>query len=193
MLARALPLAGDGLSFAPGDIGAFGDTAAWDLVFANAALQWVPDHPRLFARLTAALRPDGQLAVQMPYNADHASHVVAAEVAAEEPFVSAMGGAPPEDPVRGVLPPAQYAELLYDLGYVEQHVRMQVYGHVLDDTAAVVEWTSGTTLVRFRRALPADLYAEFVTRYRDRLVDRLGHRSPFFYAFKRILLWARRR
>ena len=56
-------------------------------------------------------RPRGQLAVQVPSNADHPAHVVATQVAATEPFVSAMNGMPPADPVAAnVLDPAQYVD-----------------------------------------------------------------------------------
>ena len=83
MLARSAAYAAPGLRFEHGDIAAFHDAATVDLVFSNAALHWLPDHPALFARLTATLRPGGQLAVQMPANHDHPTHVVAAELAPE--------------------------------------------------------------------------------------------------------------
>ncbi|HZQ87913.1 MAG TPA: hypothetical protein VFA83_23905, partial [Acidimicrobiales bacterium] len=71
-------------------------------------------------------------------------------------------------------------------------VRLQVYGHRLDTTADVVEWTKGTSLTRFRKALADDdLFDAFVARYRQRLLDCLGEHSPFFYPFKRVLLWGR--
>jgi len=35
-----------------------------DAVFSNAVFHWVPDHPRLFQRLFAALRPGGRLVAQ---------------------------------------------------------------------------------------------------------------------------------
>ncbi|HUR87192.1 MAG TPA: methyltransferase domain-containing protein [Solirubrobacteraceae bacterium] len=35
-----------------------------DAVFSNATFHWVPDHPALFARLAAALRPGGRLSAQ---------------------------------------------------------------------------------------------------------------------------------
>ena len=35
-----------------------------DAVFSNAVFHWVGDHPRLFARLAAALRPGGRLSAQ---------------------------------------------------------------------------------------------------------------------------------
>ncbi len=143
-------------------------------------------------RWTAALRAGGQLAVQVPANADHASHQVIDEVAHQEPFLEALGGTAPADPVAvNVLPPECYAELLYSLGYEQQHVRLQVYPHVLASSAAVVDWVSGTTLTRFRSRLSPELYEEFVARYRARLLQVLGDRSPYLYAFKRILMWAR--
>mgnify|MGYP003580067940 CR=1 FL=1 len=46
--------------------------------------------------------------------------------------------------------------------------------------------------VRFRERLPEPLYDEFVARYRDRLISKLGNHRPYFYPFKRILFWATR-
>ena len=67
--------------------------------------------------LVGGVAPGGHLAVQVPANADHASHRVAAEVAATEPFRTAMGGSPPSDRVAvNVLAPEQYAMLLDHLG-----------------------------------------------------------------------------
>lgn len=184
MLERA-PSA-DGVSFATVDLTTFAPDAPLDVVAANAALQWVPGHEDLLARLTGLLAPGGQLAVQVPYNFDHPSHTVAAAVAAE------LMDDPPVDPVAvNVLTPPRYAEVLHELGYAEQHVRLQVYGHVLDSAADVVEWTKGTSLTRFKGRLTAEQYDAFVDRYRERLVAALGDRRPYFYAFKRILFWAK--
>src|SRR5438094_504272 len=43
MLAQAKEHAGDGLEFREGDIATFKTSEKFDLVFSNAALQWVPD------------------------------------------------------------------------------------------------------------------------------------------------------
>ena len=40
----------------------------YDLIYSNAALQWLPDHPALLARLWAHLLPGGALEVQVPAN-----------------------------------------------------------------------------------------------------------------------------
>ncbi|HVX21769.1 MAG TPA: methyltransferase domain-containing protein [Acidimicrobiales bacterium] len=181
-----------GLSFRLADLAAW-DGPPVDVVFANASLHWVDDHPGLLARLRSALRPGGQLAFQVPANFDHPSHLLAREVAAEAPFAAALAaaGGPPPDRGGAVLAPARYAEILYDLGADEQLAGLQVYGHLLEDTAAVVEWVGGTLLTPYRQRLAAETYDAFVDRYRDRLVAGLGDHRPYFYAFPRILCWAR--
>src|SRR3954453_14780034 len=98
MLTRSAAFAGDGLSFRSGDIGEFTANHEFDLIFSNAALHWVPDHPALLQRLTAALRDGGQLAVQVPVNDDHPSHATAVTVAGEEPFREALAGHVRESP-----------------------------------------------------------------------------------------------
>jgi trans-aconitate methyltransferase len=92
-----------------------------------------------------------------------------------------------------VLAPERYAEVLDELGFREQHVRLQVFGHHLEATDGVVEWTKGTAQLRAHRAMDEDTYEHrFLPEYRRRLVATLGDRRPYFYAFKRILFVARR-
>lgn len=189
MLARSAAFAGPGLRFEKGDIATFAPDRSFDLIFSNAALQWVPDHPAVFVRLLPALKAGGQLASQMPANHDHPSHVTAREVAAEEPFRSALTGYSRWSPI---LKPEEYAELLDRLGVSEQHVRLQIYGHHLGSREDVVEWVKGTLLTDYERRLTPDLFQQFLARYREVLMPRLADRRPFFYAFKRLLIWARR-
>jgi trans-aconitate 2-methyltransferase len=179
-----------GLSFEPGDI------ATWlgedlNLVFANASLQWIDDHLNLLARMRTALADGGQLAFQVPANFRHPSHVLARQVANESPFIDALDGDVPEDRGRYVLTPEVYADLLYELGARDQVVRMEVYGHELASTDEVVQWVMGTLLTPYRTRLTPELFEAFVERYRQRLLEELGEREPYFYGFRRILCWAR--
>ena len=185
MLERATPLAGGGLRFEQGDIAAFG----WDVVFSNAALHWLPDHARLLGRLVGLLNQGGQLAVQMPANHDHPSHVVAAELAGTEPFRAALDGYRRTSPVQ---PPEWYAELLDRLGLADQHVRLQVYLHRLADRDEVIEWVRGTLLTDYQARMPPALFEEFLAAYRRRLLPLLEDTHPYRYPFKRLLLWGRR-
>lgn len=184
MLAGAAPRGGHGLRFVEGDLRDPPVDGPVDVLVSNAALQWVPDHPAVLARWTDLLAPHGELAVQVPANVDHPSHRVIAELAAEPPFVDAGDGPPPPDAVRSVLRPEAYAELLNQLGFADQHVRLQVYDHMLPSSDAVVEWTKGTSLTRMQRHLPPVVYEAFVAEYRRRLVAELGDQRPYFYAFQ---------
>src|SRR5262245_16169559 len=183
MIERSAAHTVDGLRFARSDIADFAERDAYDLVFSNAALHWLPDQPAQLARLTAALRPGGQLAVQVPANHDHPSHVVAAAVAGD------LGIPPRQSPV---LAPEAYALVLDRLGYREQHVRLQVYLHHLASRDDVVEWVKGTLLTDYERRMPPDAFREFLVRYRERLLPQLDDARPYAYPFKRILLRARR-
>ena len=192
MLAAAQSHTSPTVRFEHGDIAGWTAPGDHDLVLSNAAMHWVPDHATVLARWVAGLAPGGQLAVQVPANPDHPSHLSSVAVAYTEPFLSAMGGEPPPDPVAvNVLRPEQYAELLFELGLAEQHVRLQVYPHVLPSSAHVVEWTKGTSLTRFFARLPDELHEPFVEAYRKELLSRIGNRQPYLFAFKRILMWGR--
>ena len=180
MLLKAGSFGGEMLHFEKGNIEAFVADDPFDLVFSNAALHWVPDHEQLFTRLTRFLSADGQIAVQMPDNDDHPSHSVAARVASQF-------GIEPRPPY--VLPAPRYAELLHHLGYKHQHVRTQVYGHLLPSTNDVVEWVRGALLTHYEAALPPERYTEFLDTYRKELHAVLGDEQPYFYTYKRVFIW----
>ena len=92
-----------------------------------------------------------------------------------------------------MLSPEAYAALLHGLGFATQHVRLQVYAHILPARDDVIEWVKGTLLTDYERRLPAELWPRFLERYRERLLPAARRRrSPYFYPFKRLLLWARR-
>jgi trans-aconitate 2-methyltransferase len=189
MLGRSAAFAGEGVRFEQSEIEAFVPSGSFDVVFSNAALQWVEHHEQLIPRLAAMVAAGGQLAIQVPDNDSYASHAIAKEVGREEPFATAIGGFVREWPVR---PPEWYAEQLHRLGFSEQSVSLHVYGHLLDSRDGVVEWVRGTYLTEYEKRMPAELYERYLARYRERLAEAFEDRSPFFYPFRRILMWARR-
>jgi trans-aconitate 2-methyltransferase len=65
---------------------------------------------------------------------------------------------------------------------------MQVYGHVLPSTDDVVEWVRGALLTYYEPLL-GNRFDEFVTEYRARLKSVLGDERPFFYTYRRVLIW----
>jgi trans-aconitate 2-methyltransferase len=184
MLKRARNLETDGLHFEPGKIEDF--TGTYDLIFSHAAIHWVPDHPALLHRFFTMLKPDGQIAVQLPSNSNHPAMSAIRFVAAEEPFVSALQGW--HQPLH-VLPTDQYADILYKEGGKEITVFEKVYPHVLPDVDALVQWTSGTAMLPYLEKLSESLKQEFLSRYKEVLSERFTT-TPIFFGFKRILFSA---
>src|ERR1044071_779429 len=60
----------------------------WDVIIANASLQWVNDHPVLFPRIISKLLPEGQLAVQMPSQKENLLNQLLYELVHESPYRS---------------------------------------------------------------------------------------------------------
>jgi trans-aconitate 2-methyltransferase len=178
-----------GLRFEIGAIETFAPRDAYDLILSNAAFHWVEDHESLITRLTAALKPGGQLVFQIPAMHNATSHTIADDLAAAEPYRAAFGGWRRPQPV---LTPDAYARLLFRAGCVDQTVRLVVYPHVLATPEHVVEWMKGTLLTEYERRLTPELFVRFVGDYRARLLSTLEDARPFFFPFNRILCWAQK-
>lgn len=84
------------------------------LIFANAALHWLPDHSILMPRLVALLAPGGTLAVQMPRQYGQPSHRFLRDIAAAM-FPDRFDLADWQPPVS---PAADYWAMLEPLGEV---------------------------------------------------------------------------
>lgn len=189
MLEAAEKNSATGLVFRNQSIEAFAAGGeSFDVLFSNAALQWVPSHRELLARLAAHLKPGGQLAVQIPANHDHPSHLVAAEIAGESPFREALGGYKRSAPILKV---EEYAEILHALGFTRQSAVLRVYPHVLKAREQVVEWVKGTLLTDYEKRMTPEVFERFLAAYRKKLLQRLEDQAPYFYPFKRILFWGR--
>jgi trans-aconitate 2-methyltransferase len=180
MLLKTSAFGSEVLRFQKGNIEAFVTDRPYDLVFSNAALHWVPDHEKLFHRLASFLTRHGQMAVQMPANDDHPSHTVAARVAGQ------FGVKPRPD---YLLAPEIYASLFHHLGFKRQLVRLQIYGHELPSSEDVVEWVRGALLTDYERQL-ADRYSRFLEAYKSELLGAIGDHTPYFYTYKRLVMWA---
>ena len=186
MLARAEERARPGLRFELRTIESV--AGEWDLIFSNAAIQWVDDHPSLVPRLLSLVRPGGRLVVQVPSNQGHPMQLFIAELAGEAPFRKALDGWVQRWPVLTV---DAYAELLYAHGGREITIFEKVYPHELEDADALAEWMSGTALLPYFERLSEELREPFMDRYRERLRARWPSR-PVFFGFRRILFAATR-
>jgi trans-aconitate 2-methyltransferase len=178
------------VSFELGDIADWSPAQPADLAYANAALQWVPDHERLLPRLLSALAPGGVLAVQIPDNLDEPSHRLMRETAA------ALLGTPADDPDRHrarILPAQQYYDLLTPRAEVD--LWRTTYHHRMDDAAAIVQWLRATGLKPYLDPLAPEPQAQFLAEYQRRIERAYPPRADGkrLLAFPRLFIVARRR
>jgi trans-aconitate 2-methyltransferase len=82
--------------------------------------------------------------------------------------------------------------MLHVLGFEQQTVRLEVYGHVLESSDGVVEWVKGTLLTDYQKRMSPEMFDRYLARYRERLLGEIGATAPYFYAFKRVLAWGRK-
>lgn len=186
MLRDSANFTSDDVRFEKSDIASWEPTSNFDIIFANASLQWVTDHRRVITRLTQSLTQRGQLAIQVPNNADHPVYLIASKLGEQW-----LGPSAPEDTVaKNVLKIENYAEILDQLGFERQNVRMQVYNHRLAHSLDTLEWVKGTSLNRFKAVMSEKDYDQFLREYKEILLRELGDKSPYLFTFKRILMWA---
>lgn len=148
------------------------DIAGWqagpfDVILANAVLQWVPDHDTLFPSLIERLTPGGTLAVQMPDNLDEPAHRLMREVAAQGPWA---------DTLRGVERTARhgasfYYPLLKPICARVDVWRTTYYHPLAGGASAVVEWFKGSALRPFLAKLDDAQRAAFLTEYTARVAE----------------------
>ena len=175
----------------------FSDIAAWqaaapaDLIYSNAALQWVGDHEALIPRLFAQLAPGGMLAIQMPDNRDEPTHRSMREVAGLAPW-SALIGAAAKLRTK-ILAIADYYDLLATHG-AEVDVWRTAYQHPMDSPTKIVEWVRATGLKPFVDPLPDAERKTFLAEYEARIASAYPKRADgkLLLQFPRMFVVARR-
>jgi trans-aconitate 2-methyltransferase len=186
MLARA---AAGGFATEQADIAAWAPGAPVDVLFSNAALQWLGGHEALLPRLLSHLAPGGVLAVQMP--SMHAAPLRAGQdrIAREGPWAAALAGVASAP---GILDPGAYYDLLrprvaaLDLWVTE-------YVHVLRGEDPVVQWAMGTSLRPFLDVLEGEAREGFLGAYRAAMRAAYPPRADgaVLLPFRRLFLLAR--
>lgn len=187
MLAQSTPYQTNDVTFQKEDIAEFAPARSYDLVFSNAALQWLGDHRTLIPKILSWVSEQGQVAIQMPCNTDHPSHQIAADVAAKL-FPNIFKNQTANANVLGL---DTYAEMLFQSGFKKQECIIRVYGHPMASGRDVIEWTKGTALTRYQSQLSPGDFGIFLKEYERELINVIGE-GPYFYAFKRMLLWGAR-
>jgi trans-aconitate 2-methyltransferase len=134
-----------------------------DLIYSNAALQWVDRHSTLFPRLLSFLAPGGVLAVQMPNMLATPLHQVSRQLAASGEWSQELGDVIPQP---GILSATDYWDILRP--QVQSLEMWQTtYMHALQGENAVMEWASGSGLRPYLDRLSDDRKSTFRQAYAD--------------------------
>ncbi len=160
----------------------------FDIVFANASLQWLPNHRELMPRLLRLLNPGGTLAVQIPRFE-------------EMPIASAIEGVTWLPAFSGFFSGFDSGFSYFENGvYYDalcRHSRaldlwVTHYYHVLANHEAIIEWTQSTAMRPYLDRVPEPLHQEF----KDRVLERIRPHYPaqcdgkVLFIFKRFFLVA---
>ena len=122
------------------DIAAWQPARTFDVVFSNAALQWLPGHDDLIPRLFGFVREGGVLAVQMP---DHY----------DSPLYRVLSGVADHDRWSARMTKARHSLTRHPVGYYYDLLcgltdRIEIwtteYQHVLSSHEEILQWHRGT-------------------------------------------------
>ena len=163
--------------------------AAPDLIYTNAALQWVPDHEALLPSLLNKLRPGGVLAMQVPRHFESPSHLELKELVMQsqwrvklQPLLLAPVPAP-ETYWRWLSPHARNLDIWET-----------IYLQVLDGKDPVVNFMRGTALRPFLFALPEAEATRFIEDFAHRMAAAYPPQpnGQTLFPFRRLFLIAQR-
>jgi trans-aconitate 2-methyltransferase len=151
------------------NIESWSDPGPFDVILANAVLQWLPAHETLFPSLVAKLARGGSLAVQMPDNLDEPAHQLMREIAVNGPWVDRLAAAAGK---RTRMASAdRYYEMLRS-SCARLDVWRTVYHHPLGGGASdIVEWFKGSGLRPFLDPLNEQERDAYIERYTAAIRD----------------------
>lgn len=162
-------------------------TGEFDLVFSNAALQWVKNHHDLFRKIASQAKK--AVAIQVPNNFDMPSHVILREIIRENPvFYKKLASTLRDKPV---LTPDVYFDILKErMAHI--NVWETTYVQPLTGDAPILEWVKGTALVPVKAGLSPHEYEELLAIYQAELAKAYPKRADgiTLFPFSRLFMVA---
>ncbi|MBB3952093.1 trans-aconitate 2-methyltransferase [Aureimonas jatrophae] len=177
--------------FERGDIASLSGDGLFDLVYANASLQWVLGHDALIPRLLRLVAPNGLFAAQIPDNLADPSQTEMRRIAAEPSFAETLAEQAEGRELIGSS--ADYYDLLRP-DAAEVDVWTTIYEHPMEDAAAITRWFRSTGLKPFVDPLPERERDRFLERYTAAMERAYPARidGRRLLAFRRLFMVARR-
>lgn len=177
------------ISWQEADINSWRPPEPPDLIFSNAAFQWVPAHETLFPSLLQSLSQEGILAIQMPRHFESPSHLELKDLVLRsewrvklEPLLLAQVPSP-ETYWRWLSPHAR------NLDFWET-----IYLQALDGPDPVVNFMRGTALRPFLTILSPSEGARFVEAFAERMAAAYPPHAngQTLFPFRRVFMIAQR-
>lgn len=173
------------------------DAADWapatpiDLIYSNAALQWLGNHDRLIPRLLAMVASGGALALQIPSSTYAEVRTLIHEISHDPVWSDRL-----ETP-RNVLTmesPSFYYDVLVAAAS-ELDIWETEYSHVMDSQDSIIDWIASTGLRPFLAALDNESERDaFLRQLRHRVSDAYDSRvdGKVLFPFRRTFVIAYR-
>ena len=166
------------------------DLGPFDIVFANASLQWISDQAGLIFRLFGLVGPQGVLAAQIPQFDQMPISGVINKVVASSRWASSLGDL---DPGFHFNPDANYYEWF---SYPGTDVRMWAteYYHVMDGHDRIVEMMRSTGLKTYLEHLSDGDAPQFIRSIKEGLERAYPRQKDgkVLFPFKRLFVLARK-
>lgn len=159
----------------------------WDLIFSNAAIQWVDNHHELFPKIINLLNPNGQLAIQMPSQNENVLNQLLDELVQEQPYKAHLKAYHRISPV---LKTDAYAQILFECGAKSMTVFEKIYPIIGQSFIDLYDFISGSALPPYLEKLQGEVKENFITEYKRRIKSAFPE-SPTLYPFKRIIIEAK--
>ncbi|WP_338841064.1 methyltransferase domain-containing protein [Flavobacterium ginsenosidimutans] len=163
------------------------DDVKWDLIFSNAALQWIDNHYELFPKIISRINPGGQLAVQMPQQNENILNKILFQLVQEEPYASYLKNWTRPSPV---LTLDEYAKILFENGGKDLVLYEKVYPLISTKKDEFFDFISGSALTVYQERLKEKEFEELATEFKKR-IDTYFPNVPSIYAFRRLLIYAK--
>ena len=169
---------------------ATGSDGRFDIVFSNAAMQWVDNHEAVYPQLLDRVAEGGALAIQVPGNHDGAQHRLMHEIAESPEWRDSFGSRKVREWHVHDL------DFYYDV-LASRVARLDlwetIYMHVMAGPESIVEWYKGTGLRPFLEALnDEEMRDRFCAAYLEGLREIYPRRSDgqVLFPFHRLFLVA---
>jgi len=158
----------------------------WDLILANASLQWVDEHQKIFQQIIASLNEGGQLAVQMPSQNENALNQLMFGLVSEEPFASSLDHWKKFSPVLSM---DDYTRILFDHHAKDICIYQKIYPVIASSHQVLFDFISGSALIPYMERFDETIKEQFKKIYMDRIRQKFP-KLPAVYAFRRLIIYA---